>query len=173
MSTPSQQSTNKNNRKMVQLRYVLMPFFIIFVAIFLFVIVQSLAPNPVKKPVIIKAPLVNVIKIKREDITFKVNSQGSVFPRTETAMISEVSGMIVNVSDKFKVGGYFKKGEQLLAIDDITYQVALIQAQSRLDSAQASVVEENARTQQAEEEWGLTGKPLSEAPVLAIRKPQQ
>lgn len=173
MSTPSQLSTNKNNRKMVQLRYVLMPFFIIFVAIFLFIVVQSLAPEPVKNPVIIKAPLVNVIKIKRQDITFKVDSQGSVFPRTETAMISEVSGMIVNVSDKFKVGGYFKKGEQLLAIDDITYQVALIQAQSRLDSAQASMVEENARTQQAEEEWGLTGKPLSEAPVLAIRKPQQ
>jgi len=173
MSTPLKTSANKKNRKMVQLRYVLMPFIIIFVAIFLFVIVQSLAPKPAKKPVVIKAPLVNVMAIKREDITFKVKSQGSVFPRTQTSLISEVSGIVVDVSDKFKVGGYFKKGEQLLAIDDITYQVALIQAQSRLDSAQASVIEENARTQQAEEEWRLTGKPLSEAPVLAIRKPQQ
>ena len=173
MNTSSPTPANKKNRKMVQLRYVLMPFVIIFVAIFLFVIVQSLAPKPAKKPVIIKAPLVNVMAIKREDITFKVKSQGSVFPRTQTSLISEVSGMVVEVSEKFKVGGYFKKGEQILSIDDITYQVALIQAQSRVDSAQASMIEENARTQQAEEEWRLTGKSLSEAPVLAIRKPQQ
>ena len=173
MTTPSQTSSKKNNRKMVELRYVLMPFAIILVAVFLFGIVKAMAPKPAKKPVVIKAPLVEVMAIEREDITFKVLSQGSVFPRTETSLISEVSGMVVDVSDKFKVGGYFKKGEQLLAIDDITYQVALIQAQSRLDSAQANVIEENARTQQAEEEWLLTGKPLAQAPVLAIRKPQQ
>jgi RND family efflux transporter MFP subunit len=173
MTPVSQDSSKKTNRKMVQLRYVLMPLVIILVAVFLFGIVKFMAPKPAKKPVVIKAPLVEVMAIERENITFKVLSQGSVFPRTETSLISEVSGMVVAVSNKFKVGGYFKKGEQLLAIDDITYQVALIQAQSRLDSAQANVIEENARTQQAEEEWYLTGKPLSEAPVLAIRKPQQ
>lgn len=173
MSTSSPSSNNKTNRKMVQLRYVLMPFVIIFVAIILFGVVKSMAPKPAKKPIIVKAPLVDVITIERQDITFKVKSQGSVFPRTQTSMISEVSGMIVNVSDKFQVGGYFKKGEQLLAIDDITYQVALVQAQSRLDSAEASMIEEDARTKQAEEEWRLTGKPLSEAPVLAIRIPHQ
>lgn len=173
MATSSEQSSNKTNRKMVQLRYVLMPFAIIFIAILLLGLVKVMAPKPAKKPVVIKAPLVEVLAIARENITFKVRSQGSVFPRTETSIISEVSGMVVDVSAKFKVGGYFKKGEQLLAIDDITYQVALIQAQSRLDSAQANVIEENARTQQAEEEWRLTGKPLAQAPVLAIRKPQQ
>jgi len=173
MTTPSQTSSKKNNRKMVELRYVLMPFVIIFAAIVFFGIVKSMAPKPAKNPVVIKAPLVEVMAIEQENITFKVLSQGSVFPRTETSLISEVSGMVVDVSDKFKVGGYFKKGEQLLTIDDITYQVALIQAQSRLDSAQANVIEENARTQQAEDEWRLTGKPLYEAPVLAIRKPQQ
>ena len=172
-NTLSTEAKPQKVRKMVQLRYVLMPFVIIFIAIVIFIIVASLAPKPAKKQVIIKAPLVNVMDIKRADITFKVKSQGSVFPRTETSMISEVSGMVVEVSDKFKVGGYFTKGEQLLAIDDITYQVALVQAQSRLDSAQASVIEENARTQQAEDEWRLTGKSISEAPVLAIRKPQQ
>jgi len=173
MTAPSQTSSNKTNRKMVELRYVLMPFAIILVALFFLGIVKVMAPKPAKKPVVIKAPLVEVMAIERKNITFKVLSQGSVFPRTETSLISEVSGMVVDVSDKFKVGGYFKKGEQLLAIDDITYQVALIQAQSRLDSAQANVIEENARTQQAEEEWRLTGKPLAQAPVLAIRKPQQ
>ncbi len=177
MSTSPNTSSNKakaqKSHKMVQLRYVLMPFVIIFFAIVIFAIVASLAPKPAKQPVIIKAPLVNVMAITRENITFKVKSQGSVFPRTETSLISEVSGMVVEVSDKFKVGGYFTQGEQLLAIDDITYQVALVQTQSRLDSAEASVIEENARTQQAEDEWSLTGKPISEAPVLAIRIPQQ
>ncbi len=169
---------NKNNastgnRRMVPLRYVLGPIVIILVSIAILAVVSALAPKPEKHSVVIKAPLVDVADIKRQDITFRVDSQGSVMPRTETTLISEVSGMITKVSDKFKVGGFFAKGEQLLVIDDITYQVAVIQAQSRLDAAKASLLEEKARTKQAENEWKLSGKDLSEAPVLAIRIPQQ
>lgn len=170
--SPSSEKSNQA-RRMVPLRYVLMPIAIILSAIILFVAIAALAPKPAKKPIIIKAPLVEVIDIERKDITFSVRSQGSVIPRTETSMISEVSGMIVEVSNKFQVGGYFKKGEQLLAIDDITYQVALVQAQSKLGSAEASLIEEKARAKQAKDEWMLSGKPLEHAPVLALRIPQQ
>lgn len=165
--------TSPRKRRMVPLRYVLTPFAIILGAFFLLIVFTMAAEKPAKKAVELKAPLVDVVDLQRQDIVFKVQSQGSVMPRTETTMISEVSGMVVEVSDKFKVGGYFKKGDQLLAIDDITYQVALVQAQSRLDAAEAALIEEKARTKQAEDEWRLSGKSLDEAPVLAIRIPQQ
>lgn len=158
---------------MIPLRYVLTPIAIIVFSIFILIIVSILAPKPVKKSIEVKPPLVYVENIERKDITFSVESQGTVMPRTETIIISEVSGMITKVSNKFKVGGFFRKGEQLLAIDDITYQVALVQAQSRLGAAEASLLEEKARTKQAEEQWKMSGKEISEAPLLAIRIPQQ
>lgn len=168
----AQNNTNKN-RRMVQLRFVLTPIAIVIVAIFLLAIVSAMAPKPAKKIIVIKPPLVDVENIERKDITFSVDSQGSVMPRTETMLISEVSGMVTEVSPKFKVGGFFKKGEQMLAIDDITYQVALVQSQSRLGVAKAVLLEEEARTRQAEEEWRLSGRPVEEAPELALRLPQR
>lgn len=173
MSVISSTNSSKNTkRRMVQLRYVLMPFAIIFAAIIVLVILQILAPKPAKKAVAVKAPLVNVMSLQAQDITFSISSQGSVEPRTKTTLISEVSGMVTHVSDKFQVGGFFKKGEVLLTIDDITYQVALLRAQAQLESAQALLVEEQARSQQAEDEWRLTGKPVEQAPILALRLPQ-
>ncbi|WP_440877490.1 efflux RND transporter periplasmic adaptor subunit [Thalassotalea sp. PLHSN55] len=166
-------SAVKKNRRMVPLRYVLTPILILIVAIFILVVLKMLSPKPAKKAVEIKPPLVEVTHLTRENITFEVTSQGSVLPRTETNIISEVAGQITQVSPKFNVGGYFKKGELILAIDDITYQVALVQAQSRLGTVKAELLEEEARAKQAREEWLLSGKPLEHAPLLAVRIPQK
>lgn len=133
---------------------------------------MGMKPKPMQKPTVIKAPLVEVMAMDRQDVTFTIKSQGSVSPRTETNLVAEVAGVVTMVSDKFKVGGYFKKGELLLAIDDINYKVAHIQAKARLNSAKAALTEEEARAQQARDEWRLSGKPEEEAPVLALRIPQ-
>lgn len=168
----NRKSTSKSQPRMVPLRYVLTPIAIIFSAIVILIIVGAMAPKPAKKPVDIKDPLVEVQPLVKSSMTFTIRSQGSITPRTETNLVSEVSGQVVSVSEKFKVGGFFKQGEELLAIDDINYQVALVQAQARLGSAEANLLEEQARVEQAEEEWLLSGKPLNEAPLLATRKPQ-
>ena len=164
---------NKNsNRRMVPLRYVLTPIAIIFAAIIALILFSVMAPEPAKKPIQIKAPLVSVISLIPQEVTFDIQSQGSVVPRTKTTLISEVSGVVTSVSDTFQVGGFFKKGEVLLTVDDITYQVALLRAQAQLESAQAVLIEEQARSHQAEEEWLLTGKTIEQAPILALRIPQ-
>lgn len=165
-------STEGRQRRMVPLSYVLTPIAIIFSAIVLLIIVGALAPKPAKKPVELKAPLVEVNPLVKAQRTFVIASQGSISPRTQTSLISEVSGQVVKVSDKFKVGGFFKKGELLLEIDDINYQVAVVQAESRLGTAEANLTEEQAKSKQAEEEWLLSGKSLQQAPAVALRKPQ-
>lgn len=170
--TSSKDSVKKQNRRMVPLRYVLTPFVIIFAAIVVLVIFTVMAPKPAKKVVEIKAPLVSVISLEPKNVSFEIESQGSVVPRTKTNLISEVSGVITSVSDKFQVGGFFRKGEELLTIDDISYQVALLRAQAQLESAQAVLIEEQARNKQAEDEWRLTDRPLEQAPILALRLPQ-
>lgn len=162
----------QKNRRLVQLRFVVMPFIIIFGTVILVVLAAFLAPKPAKKPVLAKAPLVAIVSLTAKDLHFNVLSQGSVKPRTETDIISEVSGRVTHVSPKFFVGGFFKKGELLLTIDDALYKINLIKAQASLVSAKANLLEESAKVNQAKQEWLLSGKILSKAPVLAIRTPQ-
>lgn len=133
---------------------------------------SALAQKPEKKPSLAQLPVVEVAQLQKRDVTFTISSQGTVMPHTETSLISEVAGQITFVANKMRVGGFFQKGEVLMEIDPITYKVGVLEAQSRLDAAKATLVEEKARADQAEDEWKLTGKPLSSAPVLALRLPQ-
>ena len=164
----SQQIENKDNR----VKKVLIPIGIFVGGVLLFIVMSSMAPKPKKHEIVNKAPLVDVVEVNRGLVTFEIESQGSVSPRTSTTLVSEVSGQIKSVSNKFVVGGFFTKGEQILEIDPISYEVALLQAQARLDGANAKLVEEKARAEQAEKEWSLTGRNKRNAPILALRKPQ-
>jgi multidrug efflux system membrane fusion protein len=59
----------------------------------------------------------------------------------------------------------------LLELDPTDYEVALEQANANLISMNAQLTFEQARAVQAEKEWGMTGRPTEEAPLLALRKP--
>lgn len=172
MKSSANQSSVVIERKSSKAKRILIPSGIIVAGIALFILMGVMAPKPQKKEITSKAPLVEVIEVSKGNVIFEIESQGSMSPRTETTLVSEVSGQIKSVSEQFVAGGFFKKGEQLLEIDPISYEVALLQAQARLDGANAKLVEERARGKQAEKEWSLTGRSKKNAPILALRKPQ-
>lgn len=165
-------SNNTHKKNKSKLVVIFTPILIIVLGFIVLAALSSMAEKPEKKAQLNLAPIVDVLNIKMQDVVFTISSQGSVKPRTETALISEVSGAVTFVSKKFVVGGYFSKGEVLLEIDPITYQVAVLQSQARLGAAEATYVEENARAEQAEDEWLLSGRPIEDAPLLALRLPQ-
>lgn len=164
----STQSISRTSKK----KKILIPIVVLVIGFGVLAFSGAMAPKPQKKTVAPKAPLVEVIEVAQQNVRFEIASQGSVSPRTETTLVSEVSGVVKSVSEKFVVGGFFKKGELLLEIDPISYEVALLQAQARLDGANAKLVEEKAKGKQAEKEWSLTGRAKNNAPILALRKPQ-
>ncbi len=87
-----------------------------------------------RKPETEKAILVETIEAEVVSLNFKVNSQGTVRPRTETTLVAEVSGKIVSVSPKFVAGGFFQEGEVLLQIDPSDYETGLKRAEAALAS---------------------------------------
>jgi len=93
---------------------------------------KNMRPEPKKKPVKATSLLIDVLDLKSSQITFEIQSQGTVKPRTETILSAEVSGQIINISDKFIAGGFFKKDEILMQIDPTNYQVAVDQARAFL-----------------------------------------
>ena len=94
-----------------------------------------------------------------------------MLPCTRTNLISEVSGLVVEVAPQFVVGGTFAKGDILIRLDSTDYEVAKQRADAMLISAKAQLLSEQARSAQAKKEWQMSGRPLEEAPVLALRAP--
>lgn len=128
-------------------------------------------PTPPKKPVEQTSPLVSVASPVMESVTFEVEAHGVVQARTETTLISEVSGVIQQVSSQFVSGGYFKKGDLLLQIDPSDYRVGVEQTKAHLASVKAKYAQEEAKAEQARQEWDLTGRSRDKAPLLALREP--
>ena len=86
-------------------------------AVVLSVGMSGLRKPPAKSEAEQLDPLVEVLELRTMDASFTINSQGTVRPRTETVLSSEVSGAIVEISPKWIAGGVFEKGEVLMRID--------------------------------------------------------
>ena len=74
----------------------------------------KMKPPPETKDIASVDPLVEVFSLEEISASFRISSQGTVRPRTETVLSSEVSGTIVSISPKFIAGGVFDKGEVLM-----------------------------------------------------------
>jgi RND family efflux transporter MFP subunit len=119
--------------------------------------------------------LIDVITAKKGNVHFSVKAQGTVTPRTETTLISEVSGLITEVSSVFMVGGFFKKGDVLVRIDDRNYRADLKRAQATIASAKTLVARETGLADYAQEDWERLRRQLGSSKAatdLALRKPQ-
>ncbi len=88
--------------------------------------------EPPKKEVEEKSMLVDVLELQPMTANFKVRSQGTVKPRTQTKLSSEISGTITSISPKFIPGGVFSANETLLRVDPTNYDVAVRQAEALL-----------------------------------------
>ncbi len=144
---------------------------VVLASLFLAVMMNVLQPDAEKASEPEAAIAVKTAIVKKAQLAMHVESQGIVAPRTRTRIISEVSGLVLDVADAFVVGGTFKSGDMLLKLDPTDYEVALQRAKAKVISFKALMELENARSVQAEKEWGMTGRPTSEAPLLALRRP--
>ncbi|MEZ4651042.1 MAG: efflux RND transporter periplasmic adaptor subunit [Candidatus Eisenbacteria bacterium] len=149
--------------------------FILIVAPFLIVLLSGAAavtlvksrPEIERKTPVPPPPLVRTLVATPEDVQVFVESQGTVEPRTETALVSEVAGRVVDVSPSFAAGGVFQKGDVLLRLDSGDYELAVVQARSLVAQTELRLAQEEAEAAIARKEWSeLQG---GEAPPLANR----
>jgi len=136
------------------------------------VIMGSLKQEPPKKERVELDPLVDVIVLQDMTTNFEVSSQGTVMPRTETALSAEVSGTITSISPKFVAGGVFDTNEVLMRIDPTKYEVALVQADALV--AQRQIEYDGAKKlksqgYRAESEYASAGAALATAQADRVR----
>lgn len=131
----------------------------------------SSQPEPGQKVEEVRVHPVQAARVQPQDYTITVESRGTVRPRTESILIPEVSGQIVEISDSLRPGGFFEKGDLLLRVDPRDYEAAVTMAESQLAQAKVAWEEENARSEQAVEDWKRLGR-SGEPPPLVARRPQ-
>ncbi|MFT6407067.1 MAG: RND family efflux transporter MFP subunit [Arenicella sp.] len=146
---------------------------IILGAILMVVALKALKPETEKEETA-KLPLMvrTVDALHKEQVVFST-FQGEVRAKTDIQLVTQVTGKVTAVSDKFIEGGEFKAGETLLQIDDADYLVALKSAQASVASAEVDVDIELATSATNKREWReLQGKPIEEANPLRLNMPQ-
>jgi RND family efflux transporter MFP subunit len=101
----------------------------------------------------------------------QVESYGVVKPRTQSMLVAQVSGQITSIAQQFREGGFFEKGDVLAQIDDRDHLADVKTAQANVLTAQQTLLEEEARAQQAVTDWQRLGNG-QQASILVLRKPQ-
>ena len=132
-------------------------------------------PEPEQVEVTQRTLLVNAIKAVKQDVRVSVRAQGIITPRTETILIAEVSGRVIEVSEQFKVGGYFNKGDTLLGIDPRDYKADLKRAEAAVASAKSNLASEQGRAEVAYNDWLKYKSSVQRSQAandLSLRKPQ-
>ena len=94
-------------------------------------------PEAVPEPPEIRAPVVRVLRVEPQELALVVQAQGTVAPRTESKIVSQVSGEVLWVSPALVSGGFFEEQEPLLRIDPIDYEAALETARATLARAKS------------------------------------
>ena len=80
-------------------------------------------------------PAVRVRDPEPTRLRLRVRSQGTVAPRTESALVPEVSGRIVWVAPSLVSGGFFDAADPLLRIESRSYEMAVARAQAAVARA--------------------------------------
>ena len=124
----------------------------------------------------VPVPMVRVSKITTGPQSIIVRGEGTCRPLREIQLVPQVNGKVVYMSPVLVDGGEFKKGEVLLRIDPLDYQLAVTLAQARVKDSESRlrVAEEEAAA--AKEEWRLLyqdkGEKVEDPPALVAKEPQ-
>lgn len=147
---------------------------IIGAAVIIAITLFALRPSPEQQEVASHKLLIDVAIAHKQSLTINVHSQGTVQPHTETSLVAEVSGQVMEVSRNFENGSLVEKGEILLHIDDRTYRAELKRAEAAVATAHSNLLQEKGRAAVARED--LKKYPRRHANedsrALALRLPQ-
>lgn len=149
----------------------ILPVLVVLLAVVVAVVITSIEPE-VKKHIHKKKPMVvETLVLKPQSWSATIKTQGIVEPRTMSVLTSRVSGDVVWVSDELRPGGFFEKGDVLLQIEKIDYELGIKSADASLAEARFLYQEERAQSQQAMLNWKRLGR-KQEPNDLVLRKPQ-
>lgn len=149
---------------------IVLPLALLSAGVFATVAMIAAREEPETKPIEIPPLLVRVIEAQPETVALQVYAEGTVAPRTESQLVPEVSGRVVEISPSLAVGGFFEEGEALIRIEAREYDLAVIRANAAIAQAKLRLATERQEAEVARKEWQDLGR--GEPNPLVVREPQ-
>ena len=155
-----------------KIKKIIMPIVIILMTYFISQIIMNNPPESNRgKGAPVAQINVNTLALQLQRYSIVLNSFGRVKPRTSSELVAQVSGEINEISQQFREGGFFEKGDVLVQLDDRDHRAEVKINQSNLLLAKQVLLEEEARAKQALIDWQRLGNG-STASALVLREPQ-
>ncbi len=151
---------------------LLLPALVLVVLLILAALVFHHPPEAERRaPASAVVMTVETMPLTLQDYQVKVQSYGTIRPRTQSMLMAEVSGQITGINASLRDGGFFEQGDVLLRIDARDYRADVSIAEASLADARRALAEEQARSEQARRDWERLGN-RGAAPALVLREPQ-
>ena len=147
-----------------------LPLWIIIGSLLIATMMISARPRAVSNIQKFVPPAVETQVVIPQQYQVKIESQGTVTPRTEIQLMTEISGKIQKVSSQLQTGAKFEKDDPLIYLEKRDFELSLIAAESSLSQARVNYEREKAESELAGKEWKkINGGKASD---LTLRKPQ-
>lgn len=156
--------------KVSRLHHLIAMSVVIGVGVLLAIVVANSKPKPEPQEPEVEVRPVRALAVVAETVQAEVWTQGTVAPKTEIGLVSQVSGQVVEVSPNLRAGGAFKSGDVLLRIDPRDFELRVIRAKAQVTEARQRYVREKAEADIARQDWEELGQ--GEASPLVLREPQ-
>lgn len=145
---------------------IIVPILIISLAISIVIELNDRKEQPKKRINIDEAEIISVDKVRQLPRTLKVTTHGEVKAKTMLTVVSQVSGIVENISPNFVQGGRISANETFVNIDDTDYQVQIVRAEAKVAEAKLNLEKNIADAEVAKKQ--LTSESHSS---LALKKP--
>jgi RND family efflux transporter MFP subunit len=169
-------TTSLTSLKGRRLLNLLLSFLIIAAGLVVATYITRKAPKAQRRPPAKIIPVVEVQVVQPGDHRVTVPAMGTVVPAREVVLKSQVSGRVVSIHPEFIEGGYITEGAEVLRIDPVDYQLAVILAQAKVKDAQSRLELAEEEAEAAMEEWRLLysgdSSTNDKPPPLVAKEPQ-
>jgi len=133
-------------------------------------------PQLKKRKVQAPVPMVRTTEIQTGPQAIHIQGEGTVRPLREISLAPQVGGKVLYISPALVNGGQFSKGDVLVRIDPVDYELAVTLAKANGKDAESLLELAKEEAAAAQEEWRLLHAGGSEVdrkpPPLVAKEPQ-
>ena len=158
----------------MNVRKLLMPVIVLTVCGAITAILVANRPEAKQRETTPPVLYVQTLIAESRDERFLIRAQGTVGPRVETTLVSEVSGQVVDRAASFVAGGFFRKGDILLEIDPRNYRAEVARTEAMVAQSRTAIARELVLAGRPADDWQrLRNLSVDDAEMeqLALRKP--
>lgn len=137
------------------MKKLILPLLVIAIGVGLGKFLLATGPEAEKAPRETRPTVVEAQPLQAQSYQVKINASGIVRPHTQTNLVAEVSGKVLDIAPNFQVGGYFNSGEVLVKLDAANYSNAVTIAEGELAQKQLALQEQQAQAKLAQRDWSL------------------